>query len=586
MRNRSYHMDRQLFFGSFIVFFLSIMTSSIGMVVDGIVIGNTMDVYSLAAYDLIYPLNFAFAIIGSLLNSGATNMCATALGQNKTDEARSIFAMTCLSGIGFSVIAAVLIGLFANPILALMGAEPGSQIFLLAKGYLLVYIIGLPAITGTKMLSSIMQLDSDPVRAVYSVVVMTVVNITGDLIAVQFFHSNLMAIAAATTISYFAGLAVLLLHFTKENIIFRFVLGGFEWRRLLAIIKRGLPKAVSRVTSTVSGIYIHYVLLMMTSTAVAGFAVYDNIKFVINAVVFGVAQSMMVLVSVYYGEENKKGLMKVWIIALKYQIVFTGAIALILFVFAKYIAIVYLGSNTEAYEFAIAAIKWGALGAVFNGINVLMADYLQATRRVFRANHIYILEDVIFLVAAVSVFSRGGSYERVLAGLFASHALMTLVLPLVVMIVNRRLLESIEDVLMLEEGFGVDPKDELILDIRNMEDVIDASAKATEYFRGKDISARKKYLLALAIEEMGSNIIKHGFTDDKPHFLTIRAFQKADVITLIFRDDCGYFDPVERYTFLRDDNPEANIGIRMIMELAQDVAYASTLKMNNLTIKI
>ena len=52
------------------------MTTTLGSLVDGIVIGNTMNTNSVAAYGLATPLSFAFAIIGSVLNSGSQNACA------------------------------------------------------------------------------------------------------------------------------------------------------------------------------------------------------------------------------------------------------------------------------------------------------------------------------------------------------------------------------------------------------------------------------------------------------------------------------------------------------------------------------
>ncbi len=579
-------MGSQLFFSSFMVFFLSTLTSSLGMIVDGIVIGNTMNVQAVAAYGLITPLNFTFALIGSMLNSGATNMCAHALGQNKTDEARAIFSMTCYVGLGISLLAALLIGVFVNPILIFLGAEPSSVLLSQARGYLLAYIIGLPAITGTKILSSIMQLDSDPSRAVNSVAVMTIVNICGDLLCVRFFHSNLIAIAAVTTISYYASLLVLLLHFTKKNIIFKFVFSGYDWHKLPKILRRGMPKAVSRVTSTFSGIYINHMLVAVSATAVAGFSVYSSTKFIMNAVVFGVAQAMMVLTSVYYGEENKNEMFKILSTAIKYQLALTILLSFILYVSAGFFAVIYLGSNVEAYDMAIASIRWGAFGTIFTGINVLFADYLQATHRIRQSNIVYILEDVVFLVIAVSITSRKGSGESILVGLFLSHLLMTITIPLIISLINKKLIDSVDDVLMLGDDFGVDPDNELTIDIRNMDDVNTASVVTSDFFRFKNIPARKKYFISLAVEEMGTNIIKYGFSDKKSHFLTIRIFQKGEDITLIFRDNCGYFDPVERYNYLKDDNPESNIGIRMMMELAQDVSYSSTLKMNNLSIKI
>ena len=91
MQKSGNKLIRYLFICSFSTFFLSMLTSSLGSLVDGLVIGNTMKTNAVAAFGLINPLNFIFAIIGSVLNSGSTNACARALGKNEPDRARAMF---------------------------------------------------------------------------------------------------------------------------------------------------------------------------------------------------------------------------------------------------------------------------------------------------------------------------------------------------------------------------------------------------------------------------------------------------------------------------------------------------------------
>jgi Na+-driven multidrug efflux pump len=161
MFNREYKLIWKLFFSSFSVFFLSTLTSTLGSLVDGVVIGNTMNTNSVAAYGLVTPLSFAFALIGSVLNSGSQNACAGALGRGDKEEAQKIFSLTCASGFGVSLVVMVAILLLSRPIVGALGAEPGTRLFADTRAYLIGYALGLPAITGTKLLSSIMQLDSD-----------------------------------------------------------------------------------------------------------------------------------------------------------------------------------------------------------------------------------------------------------------------------------------------------------------------------------------------------------------------------------------------------------------------------------------
>ena len=46
------------------------------------------------------------------------------------------------------------------------------------------------------------------------------------------------------------------------------------------------------------------------------------------------------------------------------------------------------------------------------------------------------------------------------------------------------------------------------------------------------------------------------------------------------------FDPTEWLKVNDEDDPEKNIGIRMISGMAKDVKYLSTMELNNLTITL
>ena len=572
---------------SFAAFFLSMLTASLGTLVDGLVIGNVMDTQCIAAFGLVNPLNFIFAVIGSVLGSGMSNGCARALGKNDVDQACRLFSVTRLAGIGLSIVVMIIIIAFIDPITTLLGAESGTEMFVNAKEYLLFYVLGLPGITATKLLSSVMPLDSDRRRIVLATAVMTAVNISGDLFCVFVLRAGLAEIALVTTISYYAGTLVLMHHFFKKDIIFRFSIRSLDWKSLADLICKGLPKGVSRVTSSIRGIFINRTAAAIAAVAVAGFSVQSNVNYMTNAVVMGLAQAFMIVASLYYGEENKEALKRTVRIACRFELFFTGLLSLGLFVFAPLAAKLYLGSNTEALETGALSLRWYAAGLLFQGFNVLFADYLQVTGRVAWANLVYGVEDVLLTAATVSILAGRFRTPGLFAGIALAHVLMFFLIPAFVSVRNRRPVRSIEDLLMLEDGFGILPEDEYAQTVTDLEGAVKASEEIIAFCEGRGVDRKTAGRLGLAAEEMVTNIVQHGFNDGKPHSIDLRALCKQnDGVTLIIRDNCRPFDPKERFRYLTDDDPAANIGLRLTMNLAKDVSYTSTMKLNNLTIRI
>ena len=578
---------RDLLLNSFGAFFLSMLTSSLGTLVDGLVIGNVMDTQCVAAFGLVNPLNFIFAIIGSILGSGMANGCAGALGRNDREQACRLFSITRLAGIGFSIAVMVIIVACIDPITVLLGAESGTEMFANAREYLLFYVLGLPAITATKLLSSILPLDSDRKRIVAATAVMTVVNIAGDLFCVSVLHAGLAEIALVTTVSYYAGTLVLMHHFIKKDIIFRFSYRDPNWKGLFGIMRKGLPKGVSRVTSSVRGIFINRTAAAIAATAVAGFSLQANLNYMTNAVVMGLAQSFMLVTSLYYGEENKDALKRVARVTCRLELLFVGLLSLALLALAPFVAKLYLGSNADALPAGTLSVRWFAAGLLFQGLSILFADYLQVTGKVFCANMVYLIEDVVLTAAAVSILAEHFGMGGLFAGISLAHVLTLLCIPVFIIAVNRRKISSSDDLLMLEDGFGIAPGNEYVQTVTDLEGAVAASEALIRFCEDRGVDRKTAGRLGLAAEEMVANIIQHGFSDGKPHSIDLRAlFKQDDGVTLIIRDNCRPFDPKERFRYLTDDDPTANIGLRLTMNLAKEVTYTSAMKLNNVTIKV
>ncbi|MBR5981237.1 MAG: ATP-binding protein [Firmicutes bacterium] len=578
---------RDLLLNSFGAFFLSMLTSSLGTLVDGLVIGNVMDTQCVAAFGLVNPLNFIFAIIGSILGSGMANGCAGALGRNDREQACRLFSITRIAGIGFSIAVMVIIVACIDPITVLLGAGKGTEMFANAREYLLFYVLGLPAITATKLLSSIMPLDSDRKRIVAATAIMTVVNIAGDLFCVSVLHAGLAEIALVTTVSYYAGTLVLMHHFIKKDIIFRFSYRDPNWKGLFDIMRKGLPKGVSRVTSSVRGIFINRTAAAIAATAVAGFSLQANLNYMTNAVVMGLAQSFMLVTSLYYGEENQAALKRVVRAACRLELLFVGLLSLALLALAPFVAKLYLGSNADALPAGTLSVRWFAAGLLFQGFCILFADYLQVTGKVFCANMVYLIEDVVLTAATVSILAEHFGMGGLFAGISLAHVLTLLCIPVFIIAVNRRKIRGSDDLLMLEDGFGIAPGNEYVQTVTDLEGAVAASEALIRFCEDRGVDRKTAGRLGLAAEEMVANIIQHGFSDGKPHSIDLRALYKQDDgVTLIIRDNCRPFDPKERFRYLTDDDPTANIGLRLTMNLAKEVTYTSAMKLNNVTIKV
>ena len=124
-------------------------------------------------------------------------------------------------------------------------------------------------------------------------------------------------------------------------------------------------------------------------------------------------------------------------------------------------------------------------------------------------------------------------------------------------------------------NFVVEP---LTLQVRNTFSAIGpASDAAEEWLSTQGISADVTFLVSLAIEELVTNCIKYGYDDAGEHTIEIILSVADQTLTMLVVDDGHAFDPLAATPPNLDldieDRPIGGLGIHMLRELADNIAY-------------
>ena len=106
MKYRETSIIEKVFTRSLVVYFLHNFTWSVGVLVDGAVIGNFLGVDAVAAYGLVWPLTMAFVLVGSILSGGSRNLYTKLAGQGLVQEANHVFTLASLLPFSLSLVLA------------------------------------------------------------------------------------------------------------------------------------------------------------------------------------------------------------------------------------------------------------------------------------------------------------------------------------------------------------------------------------------------------------------------------------------------------------------------------------------------
>ena len=589
----------QVFFLTFFGFFFTTMVNTIGTVIDGIVIGQTMNTADVSANTVTAPLWFVLGMITNLFAKGNQLICADKLSRGKVDEARNDFSMTFFLSTGFGILVTALILIFSFFVTKLLGIGPEDASFVPCRQYLTGASLGIPGQIVLTMLAQGMHLEGARKWTVFSVIVMTVTDVVLDLIAVFVLHGGMFAMGLTTAISIYAGLLVEVYYYLRKDPLLKIVKPRFSLPVLWDMVKNGLPMGVSRFTTAWKSRFINTILAgTLTSAGLAAFHVQVQVNYVMNAVLLGIAQALGVIVRIAYAEENKKAIRKVVVISVL-MVLFVFLLMEILSgtdFFPDLLVRFYLGKNSEAHDLARAALILYFAGLLGQGWAVVMANYLQSINRIWWANLIYVLDDILFVFLSLTFWkkmvaiSEGTDHDLlncVFLGILMAQAAFVLVIPLLIVLINHRRVFGWDAILMLPKGYGVGKDRELTKTPKTVEEAADFSKEAYDFCIGHNLPVRKAYLISLAAEELIKNTIMHGFSEGKNNRIEVRLVVKDDEAVLRIHDNCGKFNPKKYYeTVYAGENKEDNVGIRLIMEMAKDISYTSTLKLNNICIRV
>lgn len=580
---------KKLFADTLVFMIMGIVVSTLGMMLDGVIIGNLLGVEHIAAYGLVAPVFSIFAAIGNVFSTGSQAFAAKYMGKGETDKANRVFSMSFLSVEIVAILVAVVCVFSQNGITVLLGATGDSaHLAEHVRGYFSGLVIGLPFIVGVSLLNPVMQLDGDRGRAFLSTIVMTAVNLTLDLMNVYIFKMGMFGMALATTISYVCAFLTLMLHFCKKDIMFRLSVTKIDFREMAGVVGLGLPGAISILCTTFRSYSVNRILLSISdSTAVAAFSVQNSLMSLLSSYSLGIGMTTLMLAGIVLGEEDDTNVRHLLKIAIKFATLGTIVIAAITFVFASPLAMMFLDAgNTDALSLAVRSIRFHTISMPINALVYVIMNFMQGTKNIKMAHLVCILDNFVYVVAMAAVLGFTIGTDGVWAAFPITEVLMCITLCVIVWVHHKKFPKDIMAFTFLPDQFGAAKEDVLEMSVSDAEDVMKLSMETERFCKQHGADRRRTYLLSLAVEEMAGNIVEYGFADGKKHNMELRLVKKEEDYIIRIRDDCRVFNPLKQLEVTDEHDPVSNIGIRMVSKMAKSFDYVNTMKINNLIIRV
>ena len=559
---------------------LSALTVSLCLLIDNLMIGRYLGERALTAYGLANPILLVIGAVGSMLCAGAQVACGKSLGRGDREETDIGYSSAIAVAVVFSLAFTLLVALLRVPLARLLGANEPALLED-TSGYMAGFVIGAPASMGALILVPFLQMAGQSNLLIAAVLGMTVADVAFDLLNVAVFHGGMFGMGLASSLSYYVAMLIGGGYFLSKKCVFSFSTKRIRRRKIAELVAGGVPTVFGMASSVVLIFAVNKLLLGVGGeAAVAAYAVINTIINASNCISTGTGGVALTLSGVLCNEEDRAGLAELLGLLTRRAVLLGAAVMALLMVFARPLAALFMPAAGESQSMAILGLRLFALGMIPCCFSNALRNCYQGTGRVRMMEAICVLANAAMPTLAALLLGRIAGANGVWLYFITGETLTLLGVMGYVWARKGGVTWRAEDVLLLRDDFGVPEGDRLEASLRDVNEVMAFSRSAADFCRAHGGGERLANHLALCVEEMGGNIVTHGFAPNGKNGLSIRLQVKDARWTLRFRDDCMAFDPISHVT----QSGEESLGIRLAMRMADEARYTYSMNLNNLTL--
>lgn len=382
---------------------LSVLVMVIYNMTDLFFIGLLKNTALTAAVAVVGPV-FTLASAGAtVLGMGGCAVVAGSLGAGDRQDARCVSSLCGWCALLTGVLLAVVLNLFCEPILYLLGTN--AEILPYATHYLRILALGAPAMIFSVSAATLLRADGAIRRGLAGNLAGSITNILLDPLFILGFGWDIAGAAAATMLGNLVASGLYLHHILccSDALSLRPSDALRRPARLGRVLALGLPNGVSSLLSGLAGSFSNRLLAAYGTNALAAMAAADKSAMVVTLVQMGICMGLQPLLAYNVGGRNLPRLRAVLSRSFGLTVGFGTLFALFCLLAQRPLIGLFL-SDPEAVSLARQLLPWLLAGSPLLGLYYLGINFLQAAGYAGSATLLSALRQGVLLVPALYGF--------------------------------------------------------------------------------------------------------------------------------------------------------------------------------------
>lgn len=342
---------------TFFVFLVPLIATNILQNLSGtintIFVGQMMGVDAIAAVSVFFPILFFLLAFVIGISAGTTVLVGQAWGAQNLEKVRCVIGSTLFITLIGGTLIAILGLVFAEQILNVLGTDP--KVMHLSLPYVQWMLVGSPLLFVYIIYTSILRGVGDSVTPLIALSLTSLIGLVVTPVLLKgyfgFPELGIIAPAVASIMGYAAVLIFLAFYLNYKNHplkIDRQLIRSIRHNPNLSklILKLGIPTGVQMVTTSLAGLVI---IGLVNRYGAHATAAYGAVNQVLNYIQFP-AMSISIAASIFAAQAIGAGksdlLAKVTRTALGMNILFTGTLITLAYLFSKYLMALFITDHS------------------------------------------------------------------------------------------------------------------------------------------------------------------------------------------------------------------------------------------------
>ena len=279
---------------------IAMVLTSLITVVDGYFIGNYVGEQGIAAVNLGLPVIYLFLSVGLMVSVGGVAIAGMALGAGDMEACGQVFRQTIVTTVVAAVMTGLLVALFFEPVLDVLGAKGLVREYF--RTYYGILLLELVVMVVNSSFGMFIRGEGDPQYYMKVNVVSVLTNIALDYIFAAVLRAGIAGIASASLISALVSLGLILYFFLKKAKVYRLGRFSFSLDVLRRTLFNGSSEFIGEMSTGIAMFAYNYVIMRRIGVSgVTAFTIVGYVSYVFGMIVVGFGQGASPLVSFSYG---------------------------------------------------------------------------------------------------------------------------------------------------------------------------------------------------------------------------------------------------------------------------------------------